>query len=105
MTWVKFFAGPDDLVDLMRFVYAETDCRVYEAYSVPDQKRREFSTLESIAPIFLRQAPHLVLWSPSIGPPPTVKRVDFTRGAVPGHTHRYVTEGCSVLTLVCGDAG
>lgn len=105
MTWVTFFAGPNDLADLMRFVYTETDCRVYEAYSMPDQQRREFSTLDSVAPIFLTAAPQLVLWSPSVGAPPMVRRVDFTRGAVPGHTHRYVTEGCSLVTLVCGAAG
>jgi hypothetical protein len=36
VTWVSFFAARDDLVELIRFVYAETDCRVFEAYSLPD---------------------------------------------------------------------
>lgn len=102
MTWVKFLAAPEDLVEVMRFVYAETDCRVFEAYSIPDQRRREFATLESVVSLFENGSPHLVLWSPSVGAPPVVRRVVFTPRAVPGHTHRYVTEGCSLITLLCG---
>ena len=105
MTRATFFAARDDLVDVFRFVYTETDCRVFETYSRFDEKRREFPDLEAIAS--LRELGEgtglqLGLWSPASGPKPVERRVDLNPGAVPGHTHRYVTEGCSIITLQCG---
>lgn len=103
MTWVTFFAGRSDLTDLMRFVYDETDCRVFEAYSRPDQERRDFPDLASFASLMRDESvEQLALWSPSVGAPPVVRRITFTPGAVPGHTHRFVTEGCSLIWLQCG---
>ena len=104
MTWATFFAARDDQLQFFRFVYAETDCRVYEAYSRPDQPRREFPDTDSLDAMSELGAPglHLALWSPSVGPIPRVRRIDFTPGAVPGHSHRFVTEGCSLITLLAG---
>ena len=104
MTWATFFAARDDLLQFFRFVYAETDCCVYEAYSRPDEKRREFPDCDSLAALSEFGAPglHLALWSPSVGPEPRMRRIDFTPGAVPGHSHRFVTEGCSLITLLAG---
>lgn len=105
MTWTTFFAGRDDLMEFFRFVYADTDCQVFEAYSRPDQTRREFPDVASLAEVpelGLSPGPHLAVWSPGVGPAPVVRRIDFKPGAVPGHTHRFVTEGCGLVTLLCG---
>lgn len=105
MTWVTFFAGRRDLADLMRFVYGETDCRVFESYSEPDRERRDFPDLASFESLMRESSTsisQLALWSPSVGAPPIVTRITFNPGAVPGHTHRFVTEGCSLVSLQCG---
>src|SRR5262249_38970479 len=41
-------------------------------------------------------------WSPQVGALPIVRRIDFKSGAVPGHTHRFVLEGCGLISLQCG---
>jgi len=105
MTWLTFFAGRSDLTDVMRFVYGETDCRVFEAYSEPDRERRDFPDLASFESLLQAggtSISQLALWSPSVGSPPVVRRITFTPGAVPGHTHRFATEGCSLIWLQCG---
>jgi hypothetical protein len=104
MTWATFFAAREDLLQFFHFVYAQTDCRVYEAYSRPDSPRREFQDCVSLEAISELGAPglHLALWSPAVGPIPPVRRIDFKPGAVPGHTHRFVTEGCGLITLLAG---
>ena len=109
MTWTTFFAARDDLVALLRFVYTDTDCRLCEAYSVPDHAIREFRTLESVAALpelgIWPGGPHLSLWSPQVGASPAMRRIEFQPGAVPGHTHRFTLEGCALITLQCGGAG
>ena len=109
MTWVTFFAGRGDLLELLRFVYDETDCQVREAYSAPDCESRIFPSLESVAKLSelgsWPEGPPLALWSPQVGALPVVRRIDFKPGAIPGHTHRFVVEGCSLVTLQCGGVG
>jgi hypothetical protein len=46
MPSVEFYAVQADIAKLLGFVFAETDCRVYEAYSVPGQPLREFTSAE-----------------------------------------------------------
>ena len=45
MPELQFYAARQDIVTLLEFVYGETDCRVFEAYSAPDSEPREFGSI------------------------------------------------------------
>jgi len=98
MTWAIFFAGRDDLLAVLEFVYAETDCQVREAYSAPDCDPREFPTLETIRALpelgSWPGGPHRALWSPTVSAPPVVQLVELRPNAASGHTHRFTVVGC-----------
>ncbi len=48
MAQLDFYALQSDLVSVVNFIFDETDCRVFEAYSRPGHELREFSSLESL---------------------------------------------------------
>jgi hypothetical protein len=105
MPSVTFFATRVDLLDVVRFAGDDCGCRVMEAYSRFDSELREFASahaLEDLEELGTSSELQLALWHPASGPAPRHRRVDLRPGAVPGRTHRYTVEGCSVLTLQCG---
>jgi len=94
---VDFYAAKDDLLDLIRFLFGETDCRVYESFSHHDRDLREFRTVDEVAGAYpLGEDSHghgtaalLSLWSPSAGGEPRVERIELSR---PADSHRYRTQ-------------
>lgn len=108
MPWVTFFASRDDLLSVVRFAVDDCGFRVIEAYSRFDSEPREFGSAAAVADLEelgTRDGPHLALWHSAAGPAPQHRRIELKPGAVPGHTHRYTVEGCSLVALQCGGVG
>ena len=97
----------EGIEQFLSFVFASTDCRVYETYSEMDKELREFCSVSELASAFsLGVDPHghgvaqqLSLWSPSVMPRPTVRRITLK---VPGHQFRFTIEGCGLFSLLLG---
>lgn len=54
MAQLDFFALRKDIESVVEYIFDETDCRVFEAYSRPGHELREFNNLEA-----LRDSDHL----------------------------------------------
>lgn len=85
MSSLSFFASTDDLRELIRFVFDETDLRVFEAYSRVNHELREFRNLEELD----RERPtdsshgrlHLRMFSPSVTQGPEIVEFELTESA------------------------
>jgi hypothetical protein len=105
--WHRFSADLEGVRRLLSFVFSSTDCRVYESHSRLDQELREFRALDDCeAALDLGVDPHgngtaqqLSLWSPSVMPKPTIRRVELK---LKGYSFRYAIEGCGLFWLHLG---
>jgi hypothetical protein len=85
MANLDFYAVREDLIDLLSFIYAETDCRLFESYSEFDKDLREFKSTEQLLSAYdLGCDPHgngsavlLTLWSPSVSSNVKVERISL----------------------------
>ena len=99
MANLDFYALGDDLRELFRFLYAETDVVVYESASEFDRDARRFATLSELEGVYnldTNRAMHFQLWSPSVMACPVIRRIELK---VPGHSFRYSVEGAGLIQL------
>ncbi len=107
MANLDFFAVRADMLDLLSFIYSETDCVVFESYSRFDTDLRQFVSIAEIdAAHPIGDDPHgkghailLQLHSPSVAAHPRVKRLDLR---VPGYSFRYCVESAGLMQLYLG---
>jgi hypothetical protein len=112
MTYCDFYAVRSDVVDVLRYIYDKTDLAVFEMYSEPDCELRRFDTVEDVMQVYDAALSRfttfytahdvcLLLWSPSISPPPYPHRfdMDFDRTR---HRFRYELCGQALLRLYLG---
>lgn len=102
MANLDFYAVGDDLRDLLRFVYAETDIVIYELSSEFDRDVQRFASLAELEAAFSLdgdKAGNLQLWSPSIMTQPVIRRIELK---LPGHSFRYAVEGAGLIQLYLG---
>jgi len=105
-----FYAARSDEIEVLRFVFDETDCHVFEAYSRYDRDVRRFASLEEIRSALdvgtdrstESRMVLLDLWSPSTGGEPTIRRRDLK---VPGASFRYEVSGWGLFRLQLGGSG
>ena len=108
MPQTKFLANKDAIEAFFKFVFSETDCRVYETYSRFDCELRSFSSVDELSACFplgvneasLGSAQHFALWSVSVMPAPMIRRIDLKK--VKSHSFRYAVEGCGLFSLLLG---
>jgi hypothetical protein len=107
MPWHRFKAGPAEIRQLLSFVFGETDCILFETYSVIDQDLRQFAAVDDVEAAFaLGVSPNgsclaqeFSLWSPSVMPPPTIRTIALRR---PSAKTRHTVEGCGLFELQLG---
>lgn len=105
-----FYAARADVPAVLDFVLAGMGCRVFDAYSAPDEPLGEYRTAAEILAAYPEDAPsgryarpvHLVLWRPDLGPEPLVRRIELRPAALPGRTFRHAAEGLGLLDLQFG---
>ena len=109
MANLDFFAVREDLLDLLSFIYSETDCVVFESYSRFDTELRQFGSIQEVDSAYrIGDDPNgnggaitLQLHSPSISAPPRVRRINLN---VPGHSFRFSVESAGLMQLYFGGA-
>ena len=109
MANLAFFAVREDMLALLSFIYAETDCVVFESYSRYDTELRQFTSIQQLDDAyFIGNDPHgngyaitLQLHSPSVAAPPHIQRISLS---VPGHSFRYCVESAGLMQLYLGGA-
>jgi hypothetical protein len=108
MPQAKFLADKTAIEAFFEFVFSQTDCRVYEAYSRYDNELRAFSSVADLNDCFALGADdagsgsayHFALWAPSAMPVPTIRRIALKK--VKDGTYRYCVEGCGLFTVLLG---
>jgi hypothetical protein len=110
MSQTTFYAARADEIDVLRFVFDETDCHVYEAYSRPDHELRRFASLADVRKAFdvggdrpgENRTILLSLWSPATCGEATVSRYDLE---VRDARFRYQIGGWGLFRLQLGGSG
>src|SRR5437016_3478766 len=108
MPWLKFFAAPDDLQALVERLLVEPR-RLFEVYSEPGHKAREFVNAAATRDLALGQDPdgngvalHLALWAPEVMPAPNVRRIELRGPKFAPGSWREAVEGCGLVWLHTG---
>jgi hypothetical protein len=107
MASLSFFAAREDHEGLLEFIFRDLGCEVFEAYSGYDDEIRKFTTVAEIEEAFELgvdpsghgSEPYLMLWAPSSGGQPRVKRIPLR---VPGASFRESVEGWGLVQLLLG---
>ena len=83
MAQLDFFALRSDIERVLAFVFDQTDCRVFEAYSRPGHKLREFENLSDLRESDFLEANHgryfVRLLSRSVGVDPIIREFTLTK--------------------------
>jgi hypothetical protein len=110
MAQATFYAARADEIDVLRFVFHETDCEVYESYSRFDDDLRRFASLDDVCGALDvgKDRPRetrmilLDLWSPATGGKPTITRHELK---VKGASFRWEIGGWGLFRLQLGGSG
>jgi hypothetical protein len=107
---LDFFAVREDQLEVLRFLFGETDVRVVEHCSKPDSELLEFKSVAEVDSAFsLGDDPHgnglgclLALWSPSVVSKLEIRRIDFDPSRVKGARFRHEPAGGAIMQLYLG---
>lgn len=101
MASLLFYATPKDHRDIVRFVYEETDCQIFEPYSRVNEELRRFADLRDFDVENPAVASHgrlyLALISPSVTSGPEVQQYELNKSV--GGGFRYKIQEPGVISL------
>jgi hypothetical protein len=110
MARLAFFATTKDCLAILDFMFASTDCCLYELASAYGMPIRKYSNLSEAKQAFqLGRAPgsvlptHLRPWSPSAFSDPEIERISLRPEKCQGHTFRYVFRGPGSVVFHFGE--
>lgn len=102
-----FFADETDKIEVLNFIFRETDLQVFDHASAYGQKISEYKTTEEIVSKFdLRNGDKFAvtfqLWTPRLKGDLIFRKVDLDPKRCNGHTFRYSTDGWGLIQLYFG---
>ena len=102
-----FFANKEDKIDVLEFIFKETDLRVYDLSSHYGQEICEYKTVEEILAKHdldygAKFATTFQLWTPRHKGKPIFNRINLDPQRCGGYTFRYSTEGWGLIQLYFG---
>lgn len=103
-----FFAAKADKIDVLNFIFEETDLQIFDLSSPYGQKVSEYKSIGEIAAKFNLHEETFGLtfqmWSPGFKVEPIFEKVDLNSKKCQGHTFRYSTVGWGLIQLYFGGA-
>ncbi|WP_147277164.1 hypothetical protein [Runella aurantiaca] len=101
-----FFANKTDILEILDFLFNETDLQVYDLGSPFGKEICEYKTFKEISSKFdfgIDQfGTTFQLWTPRHGGKPVFRRIVLDPKRCDGHTFRYATEGWGLIQLYFG---
>jgi hypothetical protein len=102
-----FFADETDKIEILNFIFRETDLQIFDLGSPYGQKISEYKTTEEIVSKFdLRNGDKFAvtfqLWTPRFKGDLVFRKVELDPKYCKGHTFRYSTEGWGLIQLYFG---
>ncbi|MNK52713.1 hypothetical protein D3C87_716550 [compost metagenome] len=103
----NFFADKTDKLEILEFIFKETDLYVYDLGSSYGQEICQYKTVDEISSKFDldngdKFAVTFQLWAPRHKGKPIFRKVDLDPKHCKGHTFRYSTEGWGLIQLYFG---
>lgn len=103
----NFFADKADKLQILEYIFSETDLQVYDSYSSYGQEICNYKSVEDISTRFDlingdKFAVAFQLWTPRHGEQPIFRKVDLDPNRCDGHTFRYSTDGWGLIQLYFG---
>jgi hypothetical protein len=102
-----FFAGPEDKIDILEYIFKQTDIRIFDSYSLYSEDILEYKSPSEISSRFDltkgdKFALTFQLWSPRHKGQPLFKKIELDPRRCNGHTFRYSTNGWGLIQLYFG---
>jgi hypothetical protein len=102
-----FFADKADKLDILEFIFKDTDLHVYDLSSAYGQEICQYKTVDEVSSKFDldngdKFAVTFQLWSPRHKGKPLFRKIDLDPKRCNGHTFRYSTEGWGLIQLYFG---
>jgi len=102
-----FFADESDKIEVLNYIFRETDLQVFDHYSALGQQVTEYKTTEQIVSKFdLRNGDKFSvtfnLWTPRLKGDLIFRKVNLDPKRCNGHTFRYSTDGWGLIQLYFG---
>ena len=103
----NFFADKADKINLLDFIFEETDLKIFDLASPYGQEVSEYKTTNEIITGFDldiggESCITFQLWSPRFGDTIVFRKVDLNPRYCKGHTFRYSTDGWGLIQLYFG---
>ena len=98
----QFFADKQDKINLLDYIFKETDLLIFDSYSVYEQEIREFKNTGEIITAFdlEKEIIALKLWSPSFKAQYKFRKIDLNPKSCKGFHFRYCIEGWGLIQLL-----
>jgi hypothetical protein len=102
-----FFADRNDKLQILEFIFNETDLRVYDSASAYGKEISEYKNAAEIASAFDllnggKFSQTFQLWTPRHAGKPVFRKIDLDPKHCNGHTFRYATDGWGLIQLYFG---
>jgi hypothetical protein len=103
----NFFADKSDKLEILEFIFRETDLHIYDLSSKYGEEISEYKNTEGIESTFDlenggKSSVTFQLWSPRHKGQPVFRKVELNPKYCNGHTFRYATEGWGMIQLYFG---
>jgi hypothetical protein len=102
-----FFADKADKLEILDFIFKDTDLHVYDLSSAYGQEICQYKTVDEVLSKFDldngdKFAVTFKLWTPRHKGKPLFRKIDLDPKRCNGHTFRYSTEGWGLIQLYFG---
>lgn len=102
-----FFANKSDKLNLLDFIFKETDLKVFDLASPYGQEVSEYKSTDEIASKFDlenggQSSVTFQLWAQRFGGDILFRKIDLNPKSCGGHTFRYSTDGWGLIQLYFG---
>jgi hypothetical protein len=102
-----FFADRNDKIEVLNFIFQETDLQIFDSNSIYGEKVNEYRASTDIISKFDLQnggefAITFQLWTPRFMGDLVFRKVDLDPKRCDGHTFRYSTDGWGLIQLYFG---
>lgn len=103
----EFFADKADKLQILEYIFSETDLLVYDLSSLYGQEICNYKSVNEISEKFDltngdKFAVTFQLWTPRHKGQPVFRKIDLDPKRCDGHTFRYSTEGWGLIQLYFG---
>jgi hypothetical protein len=103
----EFFANKDDKLQVLQYIFMDTDLQIYDAYSSYGQEIVNYRNMEEIISKFDliyggQNAVTFQLWTPRFKGQPIFRKIDIDPKRCNGHNFRFSTNGWGLIQLYFG---